>query len=114
MPTGLKAAPLQCIVNFVLLSWFSSKTCSRPMYSYSNSRVSIELDATLVDWVDQLIAEASERSTSLAPELMEQKRSQAIEEAIQLWCQQKANQRLQQAADLHRQRHNQDETGWLV
>jgi EAL domain-containing protein (putative c-di-GMP-specific phosphodiesterase class I) len=84
------------------------------MYPYSNPRVSIELDANLIDWVDQLIAEAPGQVSNLSPEIIEQKRMQAIESAIQLWCQTKAQQRLQQAADLHRQRHNQDETGWLV
>jgi hypothetical protein len=84
------------------------------MYSYSNPRVAIELDANLIDWVDQLIAEAPDQWSNLSPEQMEQRRIQVIEEAIQLWCQSKAQQRLQQAADLQRQRHNQDETGWLV
>jgi hypothetical protein len=84
------------------------------MYSYSNPRVSIELDANLIEWVDQLITEAPEQWSTLSPEQLEQKRTQVIEEAIHLWCQNKVQQRLQQAADLHRQRHNQDETGWLV
>ncbi|PSB08094.1 hypothetical protein C7B61_15685 [filamentous cyanobacterium CCP1] len=84
------------------------------MQSYSpNQRVSIDLNADLVDWVDELIGDADSGSDTDLLQL-EQQRIQAIEEAIQLWCQQKSKHRLQNRADQHRQRHDNDETGWLV
>lgn len=84
------------------------------MQSYSpNQRVSIDLNADLVDWVDELIGYADSGSDTNIVQL-EQQRIRAIEEAIQLWCQQKSKRRLQNRADQHRQRHDNDETGWLV
>lgn len=52
-------------------------------------------------------------------------RSQVIEEALYLWCQQRAEPSHQSSAEsmppqpmspaeYHRQRHDSDETGWLV
>lgn len=89
------------------------------MYSSQNQRVSIALNPDLIDWVDQIIRnmlkdELRDDQSTLAPEIIEQKRTEAIEAAIQLWCKQQTQQRLQRSADLHRQRHNNDETGWLV
>ena len=89
------------------------------MYSSQNQRVSIALNPDLIDWVDQIISDALKdglkgEQNNLSPETIEQKRTEAIEAAIQLWCKQQTQQRLQRSADLHRQRHNNDETGWLV
>lgn len=85
------------------------------MQSYSQSshpRVAVELDADLIEWVDQLLdADPDRRPT---PDAVALDRTRAIEEAIQLWCKQQANRRLQRLADRHHQRHNDDETGWLV
>lgn len=79
------------------------------MYSFPNAepqRTPVELDTELIDWVDRLTGES--------PETLPAKRIQAIEEAIRLWCQQQSHKRLQRSADTHRQRHDSDETGWLV
>jgi hypothetical protein len=38
----------------------------------------------------------------------------AIEEGLHLWCQQQQQRRLHQLAQVHQQRHDDDETGWLV
>lgn len=85
------------------------------MYSPKDQQVSIELNADLIDWVDQIIGDTLKQSShSASQETIEQKRIEAIETAIQNWCQQQTHQRLQRSADLHRQRHNNDETGWLV
>jgi metal-responsive CopG/Arc/MetJ family transcriptional regulator len=85
------------------------------MQSYSsNPRVAIELDADLVAWVDELVGMLFEGRSDLTNESIEQQRIQAIEEAIQLWCQQKSKQRLHHRAEQHRKRHDDDETGWLV
>jgi metal-responsive CopG/Arc/MetJ family transcriptional regulator len=82
------------------------------MYSYSNRRkVSIELDADLIDWVDQLLNHSRQEGDSLQDD---KARTEAIEAAVRSWCNQQTSKRLQQSADLHRQRHNNDETGWLV
>lgn len=78
------------------------------MQSYSQpSRVSVSLDADLIDWLDQLIDEAEPGAAPVD-------RTQVIEDAIRLWCQQQTHRRLQRSADLHRRRHEADETGWLV
>lgn len=87
------------------------------MQSYSQSykpRVAIEIDADLIEWIDQLMQSTTEPSEQVSAETIEQNRARAIEEAIQLWCQQQANRRLQRLADQHHQRHKDDETGWLV
>lgn len=85
------------------------------MYSSQNQRVSIELNPDLIDWVDEIISDTLKQTGGTASlEAIEQKRTEAIEVAIQLWCKQQTDQRLQRSADLHRQRHNNDETGWLV
>jgi hypothetical protein len=85
------------------------------MQSYSsNPRVAIELDAELVAWVDELLEDLNEANAELSTDRMEQQRIQAIEEAVQLWCERKSKFRLQQRAEQHRQRHDEDETGWLV
>lgn len=82
---------------------------------FSNQRIAIELDADLIDWVDQLIGDSlNQEPGNLSQEAIEQKRIQAIETAVRDWCQQQHKQQLQRSADLHRQRHNNDETGWLV
>lgn len=80
------------------------------MYSSSRDiptdRIDISLNAELVDWVDRLVAEMTDD--------LAEGRVRAIEEAIYRWCQQQTKQRLQRSADYHHQRHNDDETGWLV
>jgi hypothetical protein len=83
--------------------------------SFSNPQVSIALDADLVHWVDQIIGHTlNPDQDNSSPEAIEQKRIAAIESAVRDWCKQQNQQRLQRSADLHRQRHNNDETGWLV
>jgi len=85
------------------------------MYFPQNQKVSIELNPDLVDWVDEIVSDTLKQTDSTAsPETIAQKRIEAIETAIQIWCQQQIDRRLQRSADLHRQRHNNDETGWLV
>lgn len=89
------------------------------MYFSSDQPISIELNSDLVDWVDQIVSdmlkqELKNEQSDLSPEVIAQKRTEAIEIAVQQWCKQQTNQRLQRSADLHRQRHNNDETGWLV
>jgi metal-responsive CopG/Arc/MetJ family transcriptional regulator len=61
-------------------------------------RVSIEIDAALLEQLDQWSGD----------------RTKAIEEAIQLWCQHKASDQMKRAANLRRQIQDSDETGWLV
>ena len=41
-------------------------------------------------------------------------RDRAIEAALELWCRQQHRARLHQLAQTHQQRHDDDETGWLV
>ena len=83
------------------------------MYS-SNQRVPIELDADLVAWLDEIIGDwLKQASGSPTQDEIEQKRIEASETAVRDWCKQQAHERLQRSADLHRQRHNNDETGWL-
>ncbi|MBE9179037.1 hypothetical protein IQ268_10740 [Oculatella sp. LEGE 06141] len=64
----------------------------------AKQRISVEIDAAVVHQLDQLTDD----------------RTQAIEAAIRLWCQQQATQNLKQAAALRHQLHDNDETGWLV
>ena len=59
---------------------------------------SVSLDADLVDQVDQLTSD----------------RDQAIEEGLQLWCAKLAEKELHKYAQARQQRHDRDETGWLV
>lgn len=86
------------------------------MHLYSqNHRVPVEINADLIDWVDQLVHDSLNGTGAAASQdAIEHARMQAIEEAIQRWCKQQADRRLQRFADLHRQRHDNDETGWLV
>lgn len=82
-----------------------------PSQSYE-PRIPVEIDAELIDWVDQIIDQSRESDSS--PRASHLDRTQAIEAAIRDWCKQQTSRRLQHSADLHRQRHNNDETGWLV
>ncbi|WP_416676411.1 hypothetical protein [Egbenema bharatensis] len=85
------------------------------MQSYSpspNSRIAVDLDAELIAWVDELLGYAED--SNLSQEAIEQYRIQAIESAVQKWCEQQSKQRLQYRAEQHRHRHDDDETGWLV
>lgn len=85
------------------------------MYLSPNPRVSIELNSDLVDWVDQIISDAlKQQQHDVSAETIAQKRTAAVEAAVQHWCNQQTSQQLQRSADLHRQRHHNDETGWLV
>lgn len=85
------------------------------MQSYSsNPRVAIELDAELVAWVDELLGDLNEANAELSTDRTKQQRTQAIEEAVQLWCERRSKLRLQKRVEQHRQRHDDDETGWLV
>lgn len=85
------------------------------MHTYSeHHQISLPIDAALVDWVDELVSRELDPQQDLSQEAIEQKRLQAIEDAIRAWCQQQTQRRLQQSAELHRQRHDNDETGWLV
>jgi metal-responsive CopG/Arc/MetJ family transcriptional regulator len=59
---------------------------------------SISLDPALVEQLDQLTDD----------------RDQAIAEALQLWCQRQTEAKLQRSSNFHRQRHDNDEVGWLV
>lgn len=86
------------------------------MQLYSKThRVPVDVNADLIDWVDQLVHDSLKDSgTEVSQDAIEQSRIQAIENAIQHWCKQQTDHRLQRFADLHRQRHDNDETGWLV
>lgn len=72
------------------------------MYSDSDKQqVVIKIDAELLGRLDRLTGD----------------RDQAIESAIRFWCDQQSNnvgKMLQQSAQVHQQRHDNDETGWLV
>ncbi|NJL39361.1 MAG: hypothetical protein HC840_04520 [Leptolyngbyaceae cyanobacterium RM2_2_4] len=64
-------------------------------------QVVVSLDADLLERLDRLTGD----------------RNQAIESAIRLWCDQQSNnvgKLLQRSAQVHQQRHDNDETGWLV
>jgi hypothetical protein len=64
-------------------------------------QVVIKIDAELLGRLDRLTDD----------------RDQAIEAAIQLWCNQQSDnvgKILQRSAQIHQQRHDNDETGWLV
>jgi hypothetical protein len=90
-----------------------SYSLSSNPYPSSTPRVPLELNAELVAWVDELVGYA-EGNTDLSDQSLEQQRIEAIESAIQNWCEQQSKRRLQYRADQHRQRHDNDETGWLV
>jgi metal-responsive CopG/Arc/MetJ family transcriptional regulator len=69
------------------------------MQSFSKIEISVAIDSALLNQVDELTGD----------------RSQAVEEALKLWCESKRRpQRPQRPVDIHQQRHNDDETGWLV
>jgi metal-responsive CopG/Arc/MetJ family transcriptional regulator len=68
------------------------------MHSQPKQQLLISLDSALLDRVDQLTDD----------------RNQAIEEALRLWCQRQAEAKLLRSTNYHRQRHDQDEVGWLV
>jgi metal-responsive CopG/Arc/MetJ family transcriptional regulator len=64
-------------------------------------QVVVSLDADLLERLDRLTGD----------------RNQAIESAIRLWCDQQSDnvgKMLQRSAQAHQQRHDNDETGWLV
>jgi metal-responsive CopG/Arc/MetJ family transcriptional regulator len=64
-------------------------------------QVVVSLDAVLLERLDRLTGD----------------RNQAIESAIRLWCDQQSDnvgKMLQRSAQVHQQRHDNDETGWLV
>lgn len=72
------------------------------MHSDSGKQqVVVKIDAELLERLDRLTGD----------------RDQAIESAIRLWCDQQSNnvgKILQRSAQVHQQRHDNDETGWLV
>lgn len=64
----------------------------------SKQTISVTLDAALLQQVDQLTSD----------------RDQAIEAGLRWWCEQQNGRQLQQLAKARHERHERDETGWLV
>jgi hypothetical protein len=59
-------------------------------------------------------------SVDLLPELLNQidqltkDRQTAIAEGLKLWIHKQYNQDLQRLAEIHKERHDRDEAGWLI
>jgi len=61
-------------------------------------QISVSLDVELLEQVDEFTSD----------------RQEAITEGLRLWCEQQADLKLQNTVQVHQQRHDRDETGWLV
>jgi len=68
------------------------------LVDFSQQTISVTLDAALLQQVDQLTSD----------------RDQAIEAGLRWWCEQQNAGQLQQFAQARHERHERDETGWLV
>lgn len=66
--------------------------------SPDKQQISISLDIELLEQVDEWTSD----------------REEAITEGLRLWCKHQADLKLQNTAQVHKQRHDRDETGWLV
>lgn len=62
------------------------------------SRISVSINAELVQWIDELTDD----------------RTAAVEAAIQFWCEEQTRYQRQRGAELRRQKQDEDEAGWLV
>lgn len=60
--------------------------------------VTVVLDADLLDQLDQLTED----------------RDRAIAAGIKLWCERQSGYKLRHSMNAQRDRHDQDETGWLI
>ena len=82
-----------------------SSDSSRSSNSLNLSRgaaISVTLNPELLAEVDQLVAQLGSN------------RDRAIASALELWCRQQQKQHLYHLAEIQQQRHDNDETGWLV
>ena len=64
----------------------------------SQQTISVTIDVALLQQVDQLTSD----------------RNQAIAEGLRWWCEKQAARKLQAVAQARHERHERDETGWLV
>ena len=66
--------------------------------SPDQQQINVSIDTELLEQVDQWTSD----------------RTKAIAEGLRLWCDLQAEKELQKSAQARKQRHDRDETGWLV